>query len=179
MKKIILALFSSLFMFSAAGNAFAHTHLESTNPAEGETITEPLTEVTLTFEGKIEQGSTIDLTDANNEAVEFDNISVKDQVMTGTLVNPLENGTYRARWSSISADGHPMEGEFTFTVETPLAEETADQTDTADDEAAPIAAENDEEKAEKSPFTSTMFSIVLVLVLLMVASFFFLLKRKK
>lgn len=179
LKKIILTLLSCVFIFSAAGNTFAHTHLSSTNPPDGETVTEPLTEVSLTFEGQIEQGSTFDLIDANNEPIELENISIADGVMTGTLTSPLENGTYLVKWSSISADGHPMEGEFSFAVEIPIAEETTEETDTIDDEAAPIAEDNNEEKAAKSPFTSTMFSIVLILVLLMAASLFFLMKRKK
>lgn len=179
LKKIILTLLSCVFIFSAAGTTFAHTHLSSTNPPDGETVTEPLTEVSLTFEGQIEQGSTFDLIDANNEPIELENISIADGVMTGTLTSPLENGTYLVKWSSISADGHPMEGEFSFAVEIPIAEETTEEIDTTDDEAAPIAEDNNEEKAAKSPFTSTMFSIVLILVLLMAASLFFLMKRKK
>lgn len=178
LKKIILALFSCVFIFSAAGNTFAHTHLTSTNPADGETITEPLTEITLTFEGQIEQGSTLELTDADNEAVELKGISVADGVITGTLENPLDNGSYLVKWSSISADGHPLEGEFTFAVSS-AAEETTEQSDATEDEAAPLAEEKDEEKAEKSSFTMIMVGIVVVLVLLMAVSFFFLMRRKK
>jgi copper resistance protein C len=179
LKKIILALFSCVFIFSAAGNTFAHTHLTSTNPADGETITEPLTEITLTFEGQIEQGSTLELTDADNEAVELKGISVADGVITGTLENPLDNGSYLVKWSSISADGHPLEGEFTFAVESSAAEETAEESGTSEDEAAPLAEENNEEKAEKSSFTMIMVGIVVVMVLLMAVSFFFLMRRKK
>lgn len=165
-------------MFSAAENAFAHTHVKSTNPADGETITEPLTEVTLTFEGQIEQGSTVVLIDENNEAIEFNSISVADGVMTGTLAEPLENGAYVVKWSSISADGHPMEGEFTFAVEAPVTEEAAEETGTVEDEAAPIVQENNEE-ADTSSFPSGMFIIALIIVLLIVAGAFFLLKRKR
>lgn len=179
LKKIIAALFTFAVIFSTAGHTFAHTHVESTNPADGETITEPLSEITLTFEGQIEQGSTVELIDENNEAIEFNSISVADGVMTGTLAEPLENGSYIVRWSSISADGHPMEGEFTFAVETPATEEAAEETGTAEDEAAPITEENNEEETETSSFPSGMFSIALLLVLLIVAGAFFLLKRKR
>lgn len=178
MKKIIAALFTFAVIFSTAGHTFAHTHVESTNPADGETITEPLTEITLTFEGQIEQGSTVELIDENNEAIEFNSISVANGVMTGTLAEPLENGSYIVKWSSISADGHPMEGEFTFAVETPATEDVAEETGTAEDEVAPIAEENNEEETETSSFPTTMVSIVVVLVLLLAAGFF-LMKRKK
>lgn len=179
LKKIVLILLCIMITLSVGGNAFAHNHLSSTNPADGETITVPLTEVSLTFEGQIEQGSTLELTTAEGESINLDNISIADGVMTAVLNNPLEKGTYVVNWTSISADGHPLEGEFTFAVETPAASEVGEETDLTDDEAAPIAEENNKEKAEKSPFTSTMLSLVLILVLLMVASFFFLLKRRK
>ena len=179
LKKCILALLSCLCMFSASATTFAHTHLGSTSPAEGDTVTEPLTEITLTFEGQIEQGSTFELEKAEGGTVELQSISVADGIMTGTLAAPLINGDYLVQWSSISSDGHPMEGEFAFTVAVPVTEQTAEQTQPAEDEAAPIADENQAEQEETSPFTSPMLVIVVALVLVMAASFFFLLKRRK
>lgn len=179
MKKWILTLLLCVCMFSASATTSAHTHLSSTNPADGDTVTKPLTEITLTFEGQIEQGSTFELANAKGGTVELLDISVTDSVMTGTLAAPLENGEYIVQWNSISADGHPMEGEFAFAVDAPMTEDTTEETQPTEGEAAPLSDEDKEEKAEKSPFTSTMFGIVLALVLVMVASFFFLLKRRK
>ena len=166
-------------IFSASATTFAHTHLGSTNPADGDNLTKPLTEITLTFEGQIEEGSTLELANAEGGTVELQDISVADGVMTGTLAAPLENGDYIVQWSSISADGHPMEGEFAFTVDATVMEDTTDETQPTEDEAATISGEDKEEKAEKSPFTPTMFVIVLALVLVMASSFFFLLKRRR
>ena len=179
MKKWILTLLLCVFIFSVSATTFAHTHLGSTNPADGDTVTKPLTEITLTFKGQIEQGSTLELANAEGETVELQNISVVEDMMTGTLAAPLENGEYIVLWNSISADGHPMEGEFAFTVAVPVTEQAVEQTQPADNEVALLSDEDQEEKTEKSPFTSTMLVIVLALVLVMAASFFFLLKRKK
>ncbi|MGM9951531.1 MAG: copper resistance protein CopC [Lysinibacillus sp.] len=179
MKKWILTLLSCVYIFSTSATTFAHTHLGSTNPADGDTVTEPLTEITLTFEGQIEQGSTFELANTEGTSVELQDISVADGIMTGTLATPLENGEYIVQWNSISADGHPMEGEFAFTVAVPVTEQAVEQTQPAENEAAPLSDEGQEEKEEKSSVTSTMLVIVLALVLIMVASFFFLLRKRK
>ena len=177
MKKWILTLLSCVCIFSTSATISAHTHLGSTNPADGDTVTEPLTEITLTFEGQIEQGSTFELIGADGSSVALEGIAVADGEMTGTLAAPLENGDYLVQWDSISADGHPMEGEFSFTMAAPVTEEAPEQTQPAVDEAAPIGGENQVEGEDMS--SSTMVIIVALLVLIIGASFFFLLKRRK
>ena len=36
--------------------------------------------------------------------------------------NPLENGKYKVEWKIIGADGHPINGEFSFSVNMPDTE---------------------------------------------------------
>ena len=110
MKKLIPFLF--LFFLSFVHNAFAHTGLESSLPQNGETITEELKQVTLTFESKIEQGSTLEVQNSSGEAIPIDNISLSDNQMTGNLLDSLQNGDYQVNWNIIGADGHPIEGNF-------------------------------------------------------------------
>lgn len=177
MKKWILTLLSCVGIFSASATISAHTHLGSTNPADGDTVTEPLTVITLTFEGQIEQGSTFELIGADGTSVALEGITVADGEMTGTLAAPPENGDYVVQWNSISADGHPMEGEFSFTVAAPVTEEAAEQTQPVVDEATSIGEEKQVEGEDAS--SPTMVIIVVALVLVIGASFFFLLKRRK
>ena len=180
MKKWILTLLLCVGIFNATATTIsAHTHLSSTNPADGDTVTEPLTEITLTFEGQIEQGSTFELIGADGTSVALESITVADGEMTGTLAAPLESGDYIVQWNSISADGHPMEGEFSFTVAAPapVTEESTEQTQPVVDEAASIEEEKQVEGEDAS--SSTMVIIVVALVLVIGASFFFLLKRRK
>ena len=56
MRKQLLLSFVATFLLFVPG-AFAHTHLVSTNPAEGETVKENIKTIDLTYEGKIEEGS--------------------------------------------------------------------------------------------------------------------------
>lgn len=110
MKKLILAI---LFALSLPTAAMAHSHMESSVPEDGATVTEPLEEVTLTFSAGIEEGSTITLTGADGE-VGFEEISIDGTDLIGTLAGPLPDGEWTLGWNVISEDGHPIEGEITF-----------------------------------------------------------------
>ena len=43
--------------------------------------------------------------------------------MVGNLEAPLDHGDYQVLWNIIGADGHPIEGTFTFNVNKPNTEE--------------------------------------------------------
>ena len=116
MKKLLL--FTLIFMLAFTTNAFAHTHLESSSPENGQVVTEELREIFLTFGEKLERLSTFELSNSDGQSipVENENITIEEQ-MKGTLANPLENGEYTVVWKIVAADGHPIEGEFTFSVD--------------------------------------------------------------
>jgi copper resistance protein C len=116
LKKIIFLILFLLIAF--APQAAAHTQLMSSDPEEGEVVTEDLHTITLTFGENIEEGSTFDLLDSDgNPLLDSENISIEDEEVIGTLPNPLADGEYEVDWYTISADGHPIEGAFTFTVD--------------------------------------------------------------
>ena len=56
MKALVLSILAALVLF--VPNAAAHTYLSETTPEDGATVTENVSQVVLTYEGKIEQGST-------------------------------------------------------------------------------------------------------------------------
>ena len=122
MKRLFSAVAAILLAMSISTSAFAHSHVSGTNPADGEVVTEPLQEITIEFDGGIEQGSFIDVTTTSGEEIDVQDIIIGDGVLTGTLAEPLQNDVYQVNWSIISADGHPLEGEFAFTVELPVSE---------------------------------------------------------
>ena len=61
MKKVVLFLLFFLSLTSSA--VFAHTALESANPAEGDVVTEELQEMVLEFNTDLEQGSSFTVED--------------------------------------------------------------------------------------------------------------------
>ncbi|HWK21855.1 MAG TPA: copper resistance CopC family protein [Ureibacillus sp.] len=187
LKKFLI--FSALFLFSFANYAYAHTHLESSSPQNGEVLIEQLKEITLTFEGKIEQSSTFTLQNENNEEMEVDSISVSENKLTGSLSDPLENGEYLIDWSIIGADGHVIEGEIPFTVDVPVTETNDDAKedivnievntrDTKETESTVKQEQVDNELTEnKSSYLTP--TLIGVLVLIIVGSFLFIAKRKQ
>ena len=122
MKKIFL--FTFIFFLAFVNNALAHTGLESSSPQNGDIINEELQQITLTFESKVEQGSTFELQNSDGKSIPVENISLSENQMVGNFSNPLENGEYQVTWKIIGADGHPLEGEFSFSVDLPITTET-------------------------------------------------------
>lgn len=184
MKRIFFAVALFLFITSITNSAFAHSHIEGSNPEDGEVVTEALQEIVLTFDGSVEEGSTVEVTTAEGQPIEVEEIAIDENTVTATIANSLSNGEYQVDWDIISADGHPLDGGFSFTMNAPeeeaADEEEAGDTAEADEEEvteAPTEATEDEETTE-SPEQSTQdqdtdteegsSSIVIVLVVLLV-----------
>ena len=120
MKKLFLILFL-LFLISPAS---AHTTLVSSLPESGAVLNEVPSEVQLMFN---EDLLLIDTKNPNRIEV----INGVGQVVSGmTMVEgpeiytPLDlsfepSGEYTVKYRVVSADGHPIEGEYQFTVASP------------------------------------------------------------
>ena len=183
LKHIVTAVVTVVLAMSLSNSAFAHSHFGESNPADGEVITEPLHEIVLEFDGKIEQGSYIDVTTTSGQVIELQETIIGEGTLTGTVAEPLPNDEYQVNWSIISVDGHPLEGDFSFTVNAPISEsgekvtEEAPETTNAVEEPTEMqeSASTDEEEKESSSTTV----ILIVLVVILVAGGFFLLTRRK
>ena len=168
----------------------AHTGLESSSPQNGEVIKEELREISLTFETKIEQGSTFELKNSNGDSILLRISSLTENKMVGNFSNPLENGEYQVNWNIIGADGHPIEGEFSFSVDVPATETPAEEQTETQEETQPqpkveesevdTANEAKDEEIQQNKMPSyVMPTIIGVLIIIVVGSFLFILKRKK
>ncbi|RUL55599.1 LPXTG cell wall anchor domain-containing protein [Lysinibacillus antri] len=179
-----------LFSIMLTSNAFAHSQIAESIPANNEVVTEPLNKIVLTFEGQIEQGSLIEVTSTSGQAIDIQDITIGEGTLTGTVANPLPNDDYQVNWSIISADGHPLEGEFTFTVDVPVSEpvEEVEEMETTEVIEGPTDAQLTEDQEatpevddvdETSSSSMTMIVFVLIAVVLAVILFFIFMKRKK
>lgn len=137
MKKILLSVTFLITLFLAT-TAFAHTELSTTNPEDGAELTETIDAITLTYSGQIEEGSVFDVITESGEEVSVTEFTIEDGVLTGQLEQPLENGMYTVNWNSISEDGHPLNGTFTFSINAPVEEVATEE------EEEPVAAEQEE-----------------------------------
>ncbi|MCG7344901.1 copper resistance protein CopC [Sporosarcina sp. ACRSL] len=185
MKRIFIAAVVALLTLSISTSSFAHSHLSGTNPAEGEVVTEPLTEIILEFDGEIELGSFIDVTTTSGKEIEVRDIIIGEGILTGTFAEPLPNDEYQVNWSIISADGHPLEGEFTFAVNAPVSESveevTEEPSETTEEAAQTTEGQEEASTAEVEEETSSSMTVILIVLLAVIVAvgLVILTKRKK
>lgn len=177
MKPFLLSILA-LFIL-AVPHASAHTYLSETSPQDGATITENLQEVVLTFEGKIEEGSTFKVIAQDGTEYSPSATTLVDGVLTGTFEQPLANDVYTVKWNSISQDGHPLSGEFGFTVNAAVDLQSEENTVNEEAKTEPIdtterGKDQDIEKSN-SPFVLVGGLLLVVLFVSVIT----LLKRKK
>ena len=114
MKKIAWSVF--LLFFAFIPSVFAHSGLSSSVPEDGETTQEEVEQVTLIFNTSIETTSTMKVTDEMGMEVALAETTVDDNEMKGILELPLTTGNYQVDWKIIGQDGHPIEGEYSFSI---------------------------------------------------------------
>jgi methionine-rich copper-binding protein CopC len=122
--------------------AGAHTELQATKPADGASVTAPIDEVTLTFNGPVRaDGSTVTITGPGGQTVQNGPVSVIDTVVHQP-VSPLRSGAYQVDWRVVAADGHALTGQFLFQVNLPpeLEPTTPASTPAATDQGVPTDA---------------------------------------
>ena len=176
MKKTSLAALFLAVSLSAT-SVDAHTHLLSTNPGNGAEVTTELSSITLTYGGQIEEGSFFEITSSEGQNIEVETFTVEDRVLTGSLAQPLENDAYTVAWTSISEDGHPLTGEFSFTVNV-HKEEQVTPTNEQETEETEVTTEQNEPTEKNTP-SNIVFIALGLLAAIIIASSIILLKRKK
>jgi copper transport protein len=99
--------------------AWGHASLLATQPQASGVLSQPPTQVRLTYSERIEpQFAVISVTDArgNQEMVGAPARAPDDANSIFIRVRHLPQGWYLVWWRVISADGHPVRGAFTFAV---------------------------------------------------------------
>lgn len=102
--------------------ARAHLKLESSSPAQGDTVREPISQLTLTFTEAVDEAFfTVTILDAfGRELGVAMNVhpigaSPSKQYMV-MLDTPLAGGAFTVRWKAVGKDGHAVTGMFDFLV---------------------------------------------------------------
>ncbi|WP_338555318.1 copper resistance protein CopC [Paenibacillus sp. KS-LC4] len=119
MKRIILIMLAVIWL--VPGAVFAHSKIEQATPAVDETVTASPAQISLSFNTDIEKLSTFKLLNAAGEQIATDEVTVDGKTMSGAVLAALENGIYTVKWAIIGADGHAIEGDYSFTVNAPEA----------------------------------------------------------
>ncbi|HEV2638289.1 MAG TPA: copper resistance protein CopC [Actinocrinis sp.] len=108
-----------VLLLATAGPAAAHATLQTTTPTEASVLAKAPAQVTATFDEAVgvspdslrvfaPDGSRVD--DGNTTAA-----ANPDEIVT-RLRSGLKDGTYTVAWHVISADSHPVQGAYTFSI---------------------------------------------------------------
>lgn len=140
---------------AAASPAQAHDDLIGSDPAAGAALDALPAQLTLTFSAGIaadEGASVVEVTDAAGTTLADGSPSVSDNVLTQPLAGEA-SGAVTVLWKVVSSDGHPISGEYSFTVAaaaptptetaTPAPTETAAPDETPAPSTAPTVAPED------------------------------------
>lgn len=115
----LAALFALLFPSPAA----AHAELATITPANGAQLTEPPTEVRMTFTESVNlvDGGTR-LVDGVGGTVLTSDPTVAGHTVTWPMPPDLPEGAYVITWRVVSSDGHPVSGASSFGIGTPASD---------------------------------------------------------
>jgi methionine-rich copper-binding protein CopC len=107
----------------------AHAYLVNSTPEDGAQLTDPPEAVTLQFSTKVTSAD-ITVTDLAGNRVDTGSVSRRSDTTFRVPLDTLSSGAYTVEWRIISADGHQLDGSFTFVVSETPATNTAEHTTT-------------------------------------------------
>jgi methionine-rich copper-binding protein CopC len=102
-----------------AAPASAHSGLTGSTPAEGAVVTSDLRQVDLTFTeaplAGLDAGLRIEVRDQAGQDESTGDVTVAGTTMSKQV--DLSDGPHTVLWRYVSPDGHPIDGQVTFTVQ--------------------------------------------------------------
>ena len=131
-KKILVLAVTSLFAFPIA--AFAHGAMVQATPAADSNVLTAPTEVSIEFDGKLQiigntNVNSIEVTDNQGQVISSPTSVVEGNKISTKLQLTDITGLVSVHYRIVSEDGHPVEGDYSFTVgEMPVANGTVVET---------------------------------------------------
>jgi copper resistance protein C len=96
--------------------ASAHSVLVSSTPASGATVATPPSTITLTFNENVRAPAYVVVTGPDGRRVDEGSARILDATVTEQLKATAPAGSYTVAYRVVSADGHPVEDQLTYTV---------------------------------------------------------------
>ena len=131
-KKILVLAVASLFAFPVV--AFAHGEMVKATPAVDSNVLTAPTEVSIEFDGKLQiigntNVNSIEVTDNQGQVISSPTSVVEGNKISTKLQLTDVTGLVSVHYRIVSEDGHPVEGDYSFTVgEMPVANGTVVET---------------------------------------------------
>ena len=97
--------------------AMAHSPLDQTTPANEDIITEVPAEILMKFKADIRM-TRVSISYEGGDSIKMDLGDQTNFMQEFSLpMNDMGKGSYLVEWRGLSADGHALNGAFSFTVE--------------------------------------------------------------
>lgn len=117
LRPAILALASVVAVIGVPSPASAHTDIDYTLPTDGEQATLPISEITVAFNDAVTLvGAGFEVLTPAGAVVQPSVFSEDGAVYFLEVAEPLAGGVAAVRYQVAAADGHVLEGGFSFTV---------------------------------------------------------------
>lgn len=114
--KIISAAILAIALILGGQNADAHSKKEGTQPADGAVLEMSPSEIAMRFDMPM-RVTLISLTDQDGAAHDLTRTDNMQPVSEFSATPPvLPAGQYTVEWRGLAADGHPMQGAFSFEI---------------------------------------------------------------
>ncbi|QDG88125.1 copper resistance CopC family protein [Pseudarthrobacter sp. NIBRBAC000502770] len=163
LSRTLLPLVTPALLMAPTAAAQAHDALESSDPANGSTVSTVPAKVGLTFDHTpIAINSIVRVQDATGTDQADRPVTIIDNHVTQAIKPDAPNGKYTVVWRVVSSDGHPIEGTFTFTAGT---------TNTNAPTQAPSAAATEGPSFQTRLITAVATAIVLLIAFGVLALF--------
>jgi len=112
---VVLAV--AVLALAPSSPASAHAELVASTPSNGDRLSKPPAQVTLTYTESVNLiDGGIRLVDSLGDPVSTPAPSVDGHTVRWPMPSGLPNGKYLVSWRVVSADGHPVQGAFSFGI---------------------------------------------------------------
>ncbi|MCW2166303.1 hypothetical protein B0I12_003475 [Microbacterium hydrothermale] len=148
---IAVTALSLMFVLPGSPPARAHDALVQSSPAADSVVSATPAEVSMTYSGEVFDASSaiaVEVIDSSGANVALTPPVVADTTVTQAVKPVTSPGVVTVRWRVVSSDGHPISGEYAFTVDAPV-------TPTASAEPDPSATTGAPSSSEQSPAISS------------------------
>jgi len=122
------ALLTAVLLLGSSPPAFAHASLEASTPAANSVLEASPPAIVLDFDAAIEVAvASVELFDGAGNAIAVGSPQPgNDETIVTSALPALADGLYAVTWRVASADGHPIEGSFSFQIGTATVDGSGD-----------------------------------------------------
>lgn len=111
-----VALLVAALSVLAFAPASAHDQLVSSNPEDGAKLDQQPEWIEMTFSGEVQEVGSEVKVEIDGTDVSAGELAVDGTKLTVALPDNLKPGEYTVIWRVVSSDGHPISGEYGFTI---------------------------------------------------------------